>query len=92
MNLFHHLQGKEGSPYQPLAPTQAPINPPYKTACELKKGASQLPPPVAPPQSSTIVASEGEKESNTHSGPDIELGSQLTPQTLCEDTSQSWQT
>lgn len=34
-------QGKEGSPYQPLAPTQSPINPPYKTACELKKGSSQ---------------------------------------------------
>ena len=30
-------QGTRDQPYEPLKPTQAPINPPYKRACELKK-------------------------------------------------------
>ena len=34
---YYVLQGAAGKPYQPLRPTQAPINPPYQTACQLKK-------------------------------------------------------
>ena len=36
-NLLSWLQGCDDKPYEPLAPTQSPINPPYKTACQLKK-------------------------------------------------------
>ena len=35
--ISYVLQGIAGKPYELLKPTQAPINPPYKTACQLKK-------------------------------------------------------
>lgn len=40
-DLTHYFnsQASEGGSYTPLGPTQAPINPPYKTACELKRTA-----------------------------------------------------
>ena len=33
------VQSAEDGCYEPLAPNQSPINPPYNTACELKKGS-----------------------------------------------------
>ena len=36
--LLFPLQSAEDGCYEPLAPNQSPINSPYKTACELKKG------------------------------------------------------
>ena len=33
------LETKKGEEYQSLPPTQAPINPPYQTACYLKKNS-----------------------------------------------------
>lgn len=32
--------------YQPLPPTQAPINPPYKTACAMKRGEVPIEHPI----------------------------------------------
>lgn len=64
------MQGKEGSPYHPLAPTQAPINPPYKTACEVKRGVSQPPSATVPDGSSDQVTSHREKDMNSQSEPD----------------------
>ncbi len=32
-----HTQGSGDEPYKPLKPAQAPIKPPYQTACDLKK-------------------------------------------------------
>ena len=37
--LLFPLQSAEDGSYESLAPNQSPINPPYKTACELKKGS-----------------------------------------------------
>ena len=68
--LYFHIQSKEGSPYNPLAPTQAPINPPYKTACEVKKGLGQPPPSATMTVSSSDhipMTSKGEKELNSRS-------------------------
>ncbi len=39
VSLLFPLQSAEDGSYEPLAPNQSPINPPYKTACELKKGS-----------------------------------------------------
>ncbi len=36
---YSPVQSAEDGCYEPLAPNQSPINPPYKTACELKKGS-----------------------------------------------------
>ena len=33
------LEAKDNGEYQSLPPTQAPINPPYKTACYMKKNS-----------------------------------------------------
>lgn len=33
------LEAKDNGEYKSLPPTQAPINPPYKTACYLKKNS-----------------------------------------------------
>ena len=35
----YYFQSAEDGSYESLAPNQSPINPPYKTACELKKGS-----------------------------------------------------
>ena len=36
----------EQSSYQSLPPTQAPINPPYKTACAMKRGEVPIEHPI----------------------------------------------
>ena len=44
LHLSTLFQATQGDSYNPLAPTQPPINPPYKTACLLKRDScTQLP-------------------------------------------------
>ena len=39
--MYFNIQDTVEHPYQPLEPTQAPINPPYQTACTLKRTNQQ---------------------------------------------------
>ena len=57
--ILYTPQASEGDQYRPLTPAQAPINPPYKTACNMKRGV--LPPPTA----TTCTSSEKPAPSST---------------------------
>lgn len=72
------LKSGGDEPYEPLTPTQSPINPPYKTACQLKKANlldkssyASSSGPVTPPSSTDLpplpsAASIGDKVEYLH--------------------------
>ena len=64
-NIIHYTQASEGDHYRPLTPAQAPINPPYKTACNMKRGV------LPPPTTTTCTSSEKPAPSSTGSEPTI---------------------
>lgn len=51
-----YSQETNDRPYKPLPPNQSPIDPPYQTACQLKKNA---PPNMASSQSAVMDSTTG---------------------------------
>lgn len=39
-DMTYPTKSEDGTPYKALEPTQPPINPPYQTACQMKKDGS----------------------------------------------------
>ena len=60
-------QGTDDRPYEPLAPIQSPINPPYETACKLKK--TNLLDTSRRFGDSQTASGESSREEDAHSSP-----------------------